>query len=361
MEFKEIRIKQRNELIQATGKLDYYQLKLFFYVLYKRKKNQTQIKVPMKEVLDTLGIIKGGKTYKEMISSLEDFNIRMLTTLTVWSDEKKQKIIDERRKLEDRKIKLLLEDEDANKNQVMIIDEELQNLSLIPPYTVDELSEMSSNERRELDVYVFPKIQFISGIVKETRKNNIIEFNIHKDLVPYIDELQKRWTWIEFNEIIKLKNKYAIRIYEFCREKLGDNLNVLSYDWYLKDLRIYLGIEDKYKSWRDLNSKIINKAMKEINEKCSDVSFEYEPLKNRAVYGIRMKIYKSSFLPNFNKNKDSDKPKEEQIEETKKASENDEVKAENNTDKITTETNNVTNSTKVEYTDEVKNFKWWED
>lgn len=361
MEFKEKRIKQRNELIQATGKLDYYQLKLFFYVLYKRKKNQTQIKVTMKEVLDTLGIIKGGKTYKQMILSLKSFNIRMLTTLTVWSDDKKQKIIEERRKLEDRKVKLLLEDGDANKNQVMIIDEELQNLSLIPPYTVDELSEMSSKERRELDIYVFPKIQFISGIVKETRKENIIEFNIHKDLVPYIDELQKRWTWIEFDEIIKLKNKYAIRIYEFCREKLGDNLDVLSYDWYLKDLRVYLGIEDKYKSWRDLNSKIINKAMKEINEKCSDVSFEYEPLKNRAVYGIRMKIYNSSFLPHIEENKDNDKPKEEQLEETKKASENDEVKVENNTDKITTGTNNLTNSTKVEYTDEVKNFKWWED
>lgn len=32
MDFKETKIKQRNELIQATGKLDYYQLKLFFYV-----------------------------------------------------------------------------------------------------------------------------------------------------------------------------------------------------------------------------------------------------------------------------------------------------------------------------------------
>lgn len=101
--------------------------------------------------------------------------------------------------------------------------------------------------------------------------------------------------------------------------------------------------------------------MKEINEKCSDVSFEYEPLKNRAVYGIRMKIYNSSFLPHIEENKDNDKPKEEQLEETKKASENDKVKVENNTDKITTGTNNLTNSTKVEYTDEVKNFKWWED
>jgi len=350
MNFKETKIKQRNELIQATGKLDYYQLKLFFYVLYKRKKNQTQIKVTMKEVLDTLGIIKGGKTYKQMILSLESFNIRMLTTLTVWSDDKKQKIIEERRKLEDRKVKLLLEDGDANKNQVMIIDEELQNLSLIPPYTVDELSEMSSKERRELDIYVFPKIQFISGIVKETRKENIIEFNIHKDLVPYIDELQKRWTWIEFDEIIKLKNKYAIRIYEFCREKLGDNLEVLSYDWYLKDLRVYLGIEDKYKKWKDLR-KVLDLSKSEINEKCSDVSFEYEPLKNRAVYGIRMKIYNSSFLPHIEENKDNDKTKEEQLEETKKDSENNEVKVENNTKKEIAENNERF----------VSHYRWWED
>lgn len=295
MDFKKT-IKQRNELIQATGKLDYYQLKLFFYVLYKRKKNQTQIKVSMKEVLDTLGISKGGKTYKEMIKSLEEFNIKMLTTLTVWSDEKKEKIIEERRMLEDKKVKLLLEDSDKNKNQVMIIDEEIDKLSLIPPYSVEDLSEMTSNERRSLDVYVFPKVQFLTGIVKETRRENIIEFNIHKDLVPYIDELQKRWTWIEFDEIIKLKNKYAIRIYEFCREKLGDNLTNLSYDWYLEDLRGYLGIENKYKKWKDLR-KVLDLSKNEINEKCNDVSFEYEPLKNRAVYGIRMKIYKSAFLP----------------------------------------------------------------
>lgn len=350
MDFKETKIKQRNELIQATGKLDYYQLKLFFYVLYKRKKNQTQIKVSMKEVLDTLGINKGGKTYKEMILSLESFNIRMLTTLTVWSDDKKQKIIDERRKLEDRKVKLLLEDGEANKNQVMVIDEEINKLSLIPPYSVEELSEMTSNERRNLDVYVFPKVQFITGIVKETRRENIIEFNIHKDLIPYIDELQKRWTWIEFDEIIKLKNKYAIRIYEFCREKLGDNLEVLSYDWYLKDLRGYLGIENKYKKWKDLR-KVLDLSKHEINEKCNDVSFEYEPLKNRAVYGIRMKIYKSSFIPNLNKNKDSDTQKEEQLEETKKDSENNEVKVENNTKKEIAENNERF----------VSHYRWWED
>lgn len=350
MDFKETKIKQRNELIQATGKLDYYQLKLFFYVLYKRKKNQAQIKVSMKEVLDTLGISKGGKTYKEMILSLESFNIRMLTTLTVWSDDKKQKIIDERRKLEDRKVKLLLEDGEANKNQVMVIDEEINKLSLIPPYSVEELSEMTSNERRNLDVYVFPKVQFITGIVKETRRENIIEFNIHKDLIPYIDELQKRWTWIEFDEIIKLKNKYAIRIYEFCREKLGDNLEVLSYDWYLKDLRGYLGIENKYKKWKDLR-KVLDLSKHEINEKCNDVSFEYEPLKNRAVYGIRMKIYKSSFIPNLNKNKDSDTQKEEQLEETKKDSENNEVKVENNTKKEIAENNERF----------VSHYRWWED
>ena len=64
-----------------------------------------------------------------------------------------------------------------------------------------------------------------------------------------------------------------------------------------------------------------------------------------------MKIYKSSFIPNLNKNKDSDTQKEEQLEETKKASENNEVKVENNTKKEITETNERF----------ISHYKWWED
>ena len=109
--------------------------------------------------------------------------------------------------------------------------------------------------------------------------------------------------------------------------RISENNNLvkikfISYKWWLKDMRQYLNVENKYNKFKDFNNRIIKPSIDEINAKNDDVSIRYEHIKKgRSVVGIYLTIYKSKFLPSNN----------------------------NDTEKIT-----------INYPEEVKNFKWWE-
>ena len=162
----------------------------------------------------------------------------------------------------------------------------------------------------------------ITGRISEN--NNLVKIKFNELYLPYLDELDRtnQFTWIYLKQITKLNLTYSPRIYAFCKMLLGANLKVISYKWWLKDMRQYLNVENKYNKFKDFNNRIIKPSIDEINAKNDDVSIRYEHIKKgRSVVGIYLTIYKSKFLPSNN----------------------------NDTEKIT-----------INYPEEVKNFKWWE-
>lgn len=157
----------------------------------------------------------------------------------------------------------------------------------------------------------------ITAILDE--KTRFVRIEFEKNFLFLLDNLKNNYTWIYLQEISKLDLKYSPRIYEFCKMILGGNYKSVCYIWYLRDIRSFLDIKDKYSVWKDLNKKVLKPAIKEINEKSSDVSLEYSILKNKAVYAIELKIWA---LPNI--------PKEKVIE-----------------------------NEKMEVPEEIKNLEWW--
>lgn len=304
----ELKFSQANELIKAVHLMNNSELKFLFYALSIRQKNEVKIEVPFSQVLECLENSKGGnqeKKYKKVIESIISKSVLSVPMRADRLDTDLRKSLD------------------AKNDDIIIVSGAL------------------------LTSYINPM-------------NNKVTMEFHEKFLPLLDELKYNHTWIYLEQVVKLKGKYSPRFYEFCKMILQTQ-SVTNFTWYLNNdsenmpnMRKFLSVENKFLEWRDLKRKVIEPSIKEINEKCSDVSLEYEPLKTSyksAVYGIKMKIYKSSFIQNLNKNKDSDTQKEEQLEETKKASENNEVKVENNTKKEITETNERF----------ISHYKWWED
>ena len=159
------------------------------------------------------------------------------------------------------------------------------------------------------------------------KKTREVTINFDKDFIPYLEYLKgQQYTWIFLAQIMKLNLTYSPRIYEFCKMKLGSNIDKLEYKWYLKDIREFLGIKDKYKVWQNLDRKVLKPNKKEINEKCNDIYFTYEAMKNKAVFGIKMTIYSSKII--------YDKEFSKEIE--------------------------LKNNQVSEYDEDIKNYKWWD-
>lgn len=114
-----------------------------------------------------------------------------------------------------------------------------------------------------------------------------------EDLAPYLFELSKNTTRFELLNILPMKSKYSIRIYEICRSWSG--LNSHTYD--LEELRKLLMIlENELINFKDFRRRVLEVAQREINE-YTDLKVYFEPItKGRKVVQIRFHIKKKETI-----------------------------------------------------------------
>jgi plasmid replication initiation protein len=96
----------------------------------------------------------------------------------------------------------------------------------------------------------------------------IIEFDLTKHILPYLFDLKDNFTSYELAAALRLTSKYAKRIYPLCSQwkDLGETKK---YD--LQDFKMMLGLVDdkgkeKMKQINELRAKVLDIAMKQINE-----------------------------------------------------------------------------------------------
>ncbi len=117
-------------------------------------------------------------------------------------------------------------------------------------------------------------------------KNGVLTANIPKSLQVFLMELTDKYTKYKLNNIKPLTSEYSIRIFELLKE----NAYRGNFSLELNELKIKLGIQDKYTQFGHLKSKVIDVAYKELLEKC-DTFFEYELIKKgKKVYKIKFFI-----------------------------------------------------------------------
>lgn len=129
------------------------------------------------------------------------------------------------------------------------------------------------------------------SVARYVKKEGRIRLKIHDELKPYFLRLRKEFTKFVVGQLIKFKSSYSSRIYMLCKQyqAFGNRL------FEIGDLRKTLEIKsDKYKLYGHFKSKILEKAVAEINS-TSDIEIKFHEIKEgRKVTEILFEIYKNN-------------------------------------------------------------------
>lgn len=161
------------------------------------------------------------------------------------------------------------------------------------------LEKLSSRTIHINDKYTFkiiPIFEYIS--ISPLDKKITIKFN--EQMKDYILNLHTNFTLYQIEQLLKLQSIYSQKIFTFLKSFSNCRNKNVRID--IKDLYTQLDCEDKYKDFRNFESKVLNTAYEEINEK-TDLKFEYVKIKNwRSITAIIFKITKSEFPQQDDKN-----------------------------------------------------------
>lgn len=95
---------------------------------------------------------------------------------------------------------------------------------------------------------------------------------LHDDLKPFLLELKGCFTRYQLSEIIRLNSTYAIRIYEMLNGYMNENNlpyadNAVEISISIDELRKATDTEKKFERYSNFKLRVIDTALKEINEK----------------------------------------------------------------------------------------------
>lgn len=118
------------------------------------------------------------------------------------------------------------------------------------------------------------------------KKEGYIELSFHPDLKPYLLQLKRTFLSYDIRNVLKISSVYSIRIYELLKQY--ETLGYREFD--LQELKIILGVSDKYKLYGHFKSRIIIKAQDDLQQH-TDISFSFTEIKKgRKVTAILFQI-----------------------------------------------------------------------
>lgn len=127
----------------------------------------------------------------------------------------------------------------------------------------------------------------IISYAKYVAKEGKLILEIHKEAEPYLLKLQEMFTVYKLENVLNLKSKYAIRLYQQSKRCLFKGGEIID----LADFKKILKIEKKtYDRFDCITSKILKPAIEEINEK-TDIQVKYETIKEgRKVCALKFDV-----------------------------------------------------------------------
>lgn len=126
---------------------------------------------------------------------------------------------------------------------------------------------------------------WVSSIEYITREG-IIELEFSEKLIPYLLQLKSKFTRYQLENILNLKGKYSIRLYELLKQYE----KITKREFKLGELKRILFCENMYNDFRNFDRVVLQVAQEEINEH-TDISISYEKIKTgRKITSILFKI-----------------------------------------------------------------------
>ncbi|UCH27170.1 MAG: replication initiation protein [Trueperaceae bacterium] len=190
------------------------------------------------------------------------------------------------------------EDEDFTTYRIPIVDiENLLGLNTKASYSIlDEATTklLSRVVRVEGANGGWEKFQWVSKaryIPKEESDTGLacLDLRLHEDLRPLLLQLNKKFGSIPLEQIVSLPSFNSIRIFEILyHESYALSRSILRFE--LEDLKLRIGIEGKYRNYKDFRKNVLDRAQKDC-KRFTGLEFGYQPIKEgRKVVEIQFTV-----------------------------------------------------------------------
>jgi len=107
------------------------------------------------------------------------------------------------------------------------------------------------------------KFRWISSTTSYKKGEGRVGFAFSKEIIPYLQQLKTQFTKYILGDISNLKSIYSIRLFEMLMQFQNTTIIVIS----LEKFKERLGIHDKYSDYKNLRKRVIERAVKELNQK----------------------------------------------------------------------------------------------
>lgn len=126
--------------------------------------------------------------------------------------------------------------------------------------------------------------------------SGIVRVKLSDSLKPYLLELKENFTKYKLYNILVLKSKYSIRIYELLKSYFWEGV----YSVTIQEFKNSIGC-DKFNEFKDFNKRVLTPAIKEINE-LTDIYVEVTKLKTgKCITDLKFDIHETSEKLPFDK------------------------------------------------------------
>lgn len=138
----------------------------------------------------------------------------------------------------------------------------------------------------------FSEFEYIKGKAK-------IRVQLNSNLKAYLMDLYKHYTQYELYNILAIRGKYSVRLYELFKSFFMDRRSKhVTKEINLDELRRLL-LTESYSDYRNFRHRVLDPSIKELNE-YTDIDVSYDPIREgRTVKGLKFVITQKSFPSNY--------------------------------------------------------------
>ena len=119
-------------------------------------------------------------------------------------------------------------------------------------------------------------VYFFQWIFGGEIDKNTYQFTFHFDprLKPHLLHLKDNFTQFQLKDVMKMKSKYSIRLYEYLKSYASVGNIIMP----IKELRKILNMENEYIVYKDFRVNVIDKSLAEIN-RFTPLKISYSPVR----------------------------------------------------------------------------------
>ena len=127
-----------------------------------------------------------------------------------------------------------------------------------------------------------------------TKGSGLITLEFSPTLKDYLLNLKDYYLTYKLWNVLKLKNRYSIKMYEYLKSKQFEFENHKTLEINLVDLKKYINCTEKsYSIFNNFNNKVLKPIQKEM-EILTDLRFTYKPIKQgHKITGLKITMHKN--------------------------------------------------------------------